>query len=90
MNEFKWKWNVLILAAIGALMVGGLALAFGDAQATLVIGIAGTLIGGFAGVMRDLIAPEPNPSVPASIVSEMLAALAERGGAAPGGAGGTD
>ena len=76
MNEFKWKWNVLILAAIGALMVGGLALAFGATQATLVIGIAGTLIGGFAGVMRDLIAPEPDPSVPASTVSEMLAALA--------------
>ena len=72
----RLKANVLILAAIGAVMVVGLALIFGASQATLVIGVAGTLIGGFAGVMRDLIAPEPDPSVPASVVSEMLGVLA--------------
>ena len=71
----RFKANVLILAFIGAVMVGALALIFGESQANLVIGIAGTLIGGFAGVMRDLIAPEPDPAVPASVVSEMLAAL---------------
>ena len=72
----RFKWNVLILAAIGAVMVGALAIVFGEAQATLVIGVAGTLIGGFAGVMRDLIAPEPNPSVPESTVQAMISALA--------------
>ena len=71
----RFKANVLILAFIGALMVVFLALIFGAEQANLVIGIAGTLIGGFAGVMRDLIAPEPDPSVPASLVAEMLQAL---------------
>ena len=73
----RLKWNVLILAAIGAVMVGALAVVFGEAQATLVIGIAGTLIGGFAGVMRDLIAPEPNPAVPESTVQAMIAAFAK-------------
>ena len=72
----RLKANVLILAAIGAVMVGALAIIFGESQANLVIGIAGTLIGGFAGVMRDLIAPEPDPSVPASVVAEMLSVLA--------------
>ena len=74
----RLKWNVLILAAIGAVMVGGLAVVFGESQATLVIGVAGTLIGGFAGVMRDLIAPEPNPSVPESTVQAMISAFAQK------------
>ena len=74
----RLKWNVLILAAIGAVMVGGLAVVFGESQATLVIGVAGTLIGGFAGVMRDLVSPEPNPSVPESTVQAMISAFAQK------------
>ncbi len=74
----RLKINVLAIAAIGAVLVGMLALVFGGDHANLVIAVAGALVGGLAAVMRDLIAPEPDPSVPASVVSEIL-----RGGHAP-------
>ena len=72
----KVRWNILGLALIGGALVAGLALATGgnaDAQlATLAV--AGTLVGGLSGTMTRLVEPDPDPSVPASVVEQTLCA----------------
>ena len=64
--------NILILAAIGAVLVAGLAVfTSGEAQlSTLAIGAS--LVGGLAGTMTRLSEPEPDPAVPASIAEKIL------------------
>ena len=68
------RWNILGLAFIGAVFVAVLGFATGgspDAQlATLAV--AGTLVGGLSGTMTRLVEPDPDPSVPASVVEHIL------------------
>ena len=82
--------NILGLALIGAALVAILAwLTSGEAQlATLAV--AGTLVGGLGGTMTRLSEPDPDPSVPASVVEQILKAVditapAELGVASGGG-----
>ncbi len=68
------RWNILALAAIGAILVIGLAFAGGgnpDAMLA-VLAIGGTLVGGLSGTMTRLTEPEPDPSVPASTLAVLL------------------
>ena len=79
MNMSELKVNVLVTMGIGAIVVIGLAIVL-PGQPELVFGLAGTLIGGLCAVLRDLLAPpDPPPSVPQAAVTEMIAALKERG-----------
>ena len=72
MNAIRIRINILVLAGIGAGLVSLLALlTTGEAQlATLAV--AGTLVGGLGGTMTRLSEPDPDPSVPASIVQRLL------------------
>ena len=67
--------NILALAAIGTALICALAFITnsGSESQMAVLAIAGTFVGGFAGVMVRLVEPEPDPSVPASIVERILA-----------------
>lgn len=64
--------NILVLALIGAVLVGALASFAEGAAVMAVLGIAGTLVGGVAATMSKLCDPAPDPSVPASVVKEIL------------------
>ena len=66
------KVNLLFVSCLGALVIGVLAVTFGQPHAALVVAIAGALVGGLCGVMRDLVAPPPNPAVPASVVAQII------------------
>lgn len=68
------KVNILVLALIGAALIGVLAFALED-SADMVFGAASVLLGAFAAVMRDLLAPPPSPVVPADVVMAMLKAM---------------
>ena len=74
------KPNVLILALLGALVVITLAVVFPDSPAA-VLAAGGALIGGFAAVMKELVAPDvpdeaPEANVPASVVMHLIDRLA--------------
>ena len=71
LKSLNIRWNVLGIAFLGIMLVGGLAQFFPN-EGDLVIAIAGALVGGFAAMMRDLVEPDPNPMVPESAVKEML------------------
>ena len=68
------RWNILGLALIGAVFVCVLAWAAGgNAEAQLAtLAVAGTLVGGLSGTMTRLVEPDPDPSVPASVVEQIL------------------
>lgn len=68
------RFNILILGAIGALMVAYLGYQFPQ-NGDLVFGLAGVLLGSFATVMKDILADDPPPSVPAYIVEKLMAKL---------------
>ena len=67
------RWNLLILSVLGGTLVFLLA---GDGMGSALLGIAGSFIGGIASTMTRLVQPPPDPAVPASIVSKLLAAPA--------------
>ena len=69
------RWNVLGLGAIGAALVAVLALATSGEAQLATFAVAGGLIGGFSGVMVRLTEPDPDPSVPSSLVVRLLDAL---------------
>ena len=74
------KPNVLILALLGALVVITLAVVF-PASPAAVLAAGGALIGGFAAVMKELVAPDvpdeaPEANVPASVVMHLIDRLA--------------
>ena len=74
--------NILGLGLIGAALIGILAVATtGDAQLST-LAVAGTFVGGFAGVMVRLSEPDPDPSVPASVVERILSGTGDVGEAA--------
>ena len=65
------KVNILILAFISVVTLGFLAwLLPGHGDKILIA--AGGLFGGFAAVMKNLVEPDPDPAVPASVVVKML------------------
>ena len=68
----KIRINILALAAIGAALVGILAVSTTGESQLATLAVAGSLVGGFAGVMTRLSDPEPDPSVPSSIVERIL------------------
>ena len=61
--------NVLILVAIGAVIVGGLAFVVGEAA---LVTVAGGFVGGAVSIASKLVEPPPNPSVPASVVLKLI------------------
>ena len=69
--------NILILAGIGAALVALLAFITGsNAEAQLaVLAVGATLVGGLTGTMTRLSEPDPDPSVPASVVADILRAI---------------
>ena len=65
--------NVLVLAILGAIIVLALAIVFKDAVGPVVIfTAAGVLIGWIATAMKGLVAPPPDPTVPASVVRDFM------------------
>ena len=72
--------NILCLALVGAIFVAALAALIGAHHAggetgpqLAVLALGGTLIGGVVTTMVRLASPDPDPSVPASVVSQILA-----------------
>ena len=61
---------VLILALIGAVLVGGMVFVL-DSEAAIVT-VAGGFVGGLVSLASDLVKPPPNPSVPASVVLRLI------------------
>ena len=66
----KIRWNILALAVVGVVAVVVLAICFDDATAVIAAGAG--LIGGISAVMSKLAEPEPDPSVPASVVIALI------------------
>lgn len=68
--------NILGLALIGTIFVAALAFATGGSpEAQLAtLAVAGTFVGGLSGTMTRLSEPDPDPSVPASVVEMILKA----------------
>ena len=73
MNNFmsKVKFNVLLLTLIGSGLLIWLAHLFPSEGSNILIA-AGGLIGLIGALGKELVAPEPNPSVPASVVHDIL------------------
>lgn len=69
MTEFKI--NILILTLVAVALIAGLAWLMPDSS-DMVYGAASTLVGGICAVLRDLLAPEPKPVVPAYIVEKLI------------------
>ena len=68
----KFRTNILGLAVIGGALISVLALATTGEAELATLAVAGTVVGGLAGVMVWLSEPEPDPSVPSSIVEQIL------------------
>lgn len=64
--------NILGLALIGAALTALLALMTSGPAQLATLAVAGTLIGGFATSMIRLSEPDPDPSVPASVMPLLL------------------
>ena len=65
--------NVLGLAILGALIVLVLAIVFKEVVGPVVIfTVAGVLIGWIATAMKGMVAPPPDPTVPASVVRDFM------------------
>ena len=71
------RWDILGLALIGAIFVAVLAVATGASAAAQLatLAVAGTLVGGLSGTMTRLVEPDPDPSVPASVVAQILKSM---------------
>lgn len=74
----KLKPNILILSAIGVVLIAAMAIAFPQAQESVLVA-AGGLVAGFVSVMKELVAPSapPEKTVPESTVLPVVEALAE-------------
>ncbi len=75
----KFKPNVLLLAFGGLVVVIALAFIF-PAQADMVLALGAALIGGFVGVMKDLVSPDPAPPakvVPMEVHQELIRRFAD-------------
>ena len=68
--RWDWRENVLVLAIIVGGFILMLAWMFGDQHAKVVLNIAAGYVGGIGVIMRELVAPRPDPSVPAEAVLE--------------------
>lgn len=73
----KIRINILILALVAALLIVGLAFTLGEAFATELMTLAGAYVGALAAVMREMVAPDPDPAVPASVVSQIIKAYSD-------------
>lgn len=67
---YPWRVNVLLLALLGVSVVATLAVM---GWATASVNVAGIMVGGITSVMAKLVDPE-EPSIPASVVSDVLKA----------------
>ena len=67
-----WRRNLIAIVIAGGAFV--LVIAWMIADVHLVSTLAGAYIGALAGLMADLVRPEPEPTVPVSVIEEMIRA----------------
>ena len=79
MNNFmsKIKLNILLLTMIGAGLLIWMAHLFPGEGDNILIA-AGGLIGLIGALGKELVAPEPDPSVPASVVHDLLKVMKDK------------
>ncbi len=78
LGGMPWRRNVIAIVIVSAVMIMALAWLLAETHGLAVLTIAGGLIGLLIGIARELSAPEPEPAVPASLVSEALTLASQR------------